>query len=589
MAKPIFTDIDPYIIEQIHAESTLLMDPASAVYTNRDLDLSKILMVGYDMDYTLAVYHKQPMEQLQYVLSIEALIHRYNYPQEIRTLVYDPSMVMRGLVVDKRRGHLLKLDAHGQTWRGMHGRRQLSQLEIDTLYKDARIRIGSEEYPTLDTLFAMPEASLYCNLIDFFDSRKLRGESLEQDPDVALIFDHVRNAIDGIHADGTLKTVIMKDPAQYISSDPKIALTLHRLRSVGKKIFLLTNSHWDYTNAVMTHILAGKMPEYTSWRSYFDIVIVGAQKPAFFTTALPMFELAEEADGAKPRLIPTVGKTFERTKIYQGGSIKAFEALSHIHGGEILYVGDHIYGDILRSKKESMWRTCLVLDELPGEIQLSINYAHDMDALAELDAERFSLDIKTGQRRALLAHLEAAIHLSSNEPMPEPTLNRLYAIARTVRREIDTAKKLSRELDMRAREKEEELERRFHPIWGRLLREHNELSRFGAQVTYYACIYTGHVANFLQFSPMHIFRSPSELMAHDRTLLKSVQVRHARHHKNETHFRSDLLPGGDRSKSKGKASTKSRKSPIFKHEIYKEGNKLENRIRVANTNETNQK
>ena len=35
---------------------------------------------------------------------------------------------------------------------------------------------------------------------------------------------------------------------------------------------------------------------------------------------------------------------------------------------QVLYVGDHIYGDILRSKKTLGWRTMLVVPELETEL-----------------------------------------------------------------------------------------------------------------------------------------------------------------------------------------------------------------------------
>lgn len=36
----------------------------------------------------------------------------------------------------------------------------------------------------------------------------------------------------------------------------------------------------------------------------------------------------------------------------------------------MLYVGDHIYGDILRSKKTLGWRTMLVVPELDTELDI---------------------------------------------------------------------------------------------------------------------------------------------------------------------------------------------------------------------------
>ena len=35
---------------------------------------------------------------------------------------------------------------------------------------------------------------------------------------------------------------------------------------------------------------------------------------------------------------------------------------------QVLYVGDHIYGDVLRSKKALGWRTMLVIPELETEL-----------------------------------------------------------------------------------------------------------------------------------------------------------------------------------------------------------------------------
>ncbi len=54
--------------------------------------------------------------------------------------------------------------------------------------------------------------------------------------------------------------------------------------------------------------------------------------------------------------------------IYQGGNAKKFTEQLNVRGDEILYIGDHIYGDILRLKKDCNWRTALVVEELGQEI-----------------------------------------------------------------------------------------------------------------------------------------------------------------------------------------------------------------------------
>lgn len=39
-------------------------------------------------------------------------------------------------------------------------------------------------------------------------------------------------------------------------------------------------------------------------------------------------------------------------------------------GKDILYIGDHIFGDILKSKKRKGWRTFLVIPELAEELHV---------------------------------------------------------------------------------------------------------------------------------------------------------------------------------------------------------------------------
>lgn len=54
----------------------------------------------------------------------------------------------------------------------------------------------------------------------------------------------------------------------------------------------------------------------------------------------------------------------------QGGSSRHLHAMLGVtSGSQVLYVGDHIYGDILRSKKQIGWRTMLIIPELAVELE----------------------------------------------------------------------------------------------------------------------------------------------------------------------------------------------------------------------------
>lgn len=531
MVTPVqFSPIHNDVLQLIQDRGPISLDPANAVYTNRDLDLSAIQLVGFDMDYTLAVYKKAPMEELQYKLTVERLISQYHYPESIRSLAYDPLLVTRGLVVDKKRGHLFKMDDHSHVWRAMHGKRLLNEEEIEACYLNTKIKIGTPQFASLDSLFAMPESSLYCNLLDHFEhlyiNKKPIGplevtphaqSKVEGPVDTWKLFDDVRSAIDSIHSDGSLKSIITQNLDAYIVRDKNLAITLHKLRSTGKRLFLLTNSYFNYTQDVMSYLLNNQLEEYNNWRSYFDIIIVGGKKPEFFVAQNPFYELDLEADLENPPERLATGDTFERNKVYLGGNIHDFEKRAHCKGEHILYVGDHIYGDIVRSKKESLWRTCLVIEELPQEIHHWLESAQEIRALFDQENQRASLDSLIGNRRVLLAHLEAL--LNEKNKLSHDQTQLVHQTARTVRLENDQAKRQVKELDAQIAIAQETLERRFHPIWGRLLTEHGELSRFGEQVTSYACIYTSQVANLLQYSPQQSFKAASEAMSHEKVLL----------------------------------------------------------------------
>jgi 5'-nucleotidase len=46
------------------------IERARQVFVNRNLRMSKVEVVGFDMDYTLAIYHMRRIEQLSYDLTL---------------------------------------------------------------------------------------------------------------------------------------------------------------------------------------------------------------------------------------------------------------------------------------------------------------------------------------------------------------------------------------------------------------------------------------------------------------------------------------------------------------------------------------
>jgi len=134
--------------------------------------------------------------------------------------------------------------------------------------------LGSKRYRIFDTLFDLPEGCIFAGLVQLKDS----GHDLDH-IDYIQMYEDIRRAVDTLHADGTLKTKIMANLDEYFIKDSNLVPTLKKFRSVGKQLFLLTNSEADYTAAVMNHLIGGPAG---SWEKFFDLVVCFARKPSFF-------------------------------------------------------------------------------------------------------------------------------------------------------------------------------------------------------------------------------------------------------------------------------------------------------------------
>ena len=549
------------------------------IFCNRNLRMDQVELIGFDMDYTLALYHQERLEQLSITLTLAKLVEKHGYPDEIRALHYDPQWAIRGLMVDRQLGNVFKMDRHSHVGRCFHGFRKLSPEERKQLYRNEKINLSSERYEWIDTLFGLPEAVMYVTIVDWFD--RTRPGQVDYDK----LFGDIRISIDEAHRDDTLKSVIRAEPEAFIVKDPDLAETLHKLRSSGKKLFLCTNSLYDYTDAVMSFLLNGARTPYPSWRNYFDVVVVGAAKPAFFQEQRPFVPI----DPVSGKPLHQEVKAFTRDRVYQGGNVMTFEELTGIRGENVLYVGDHIYGDILRLRKQRTWRTAMVIQELDREIQVSERLEgqiRDLDLLdrrhrnleSEIDFQ--ALRLKRLQRLAedanalvaanliappapsvaalaagasvvaagpgpalpVAAALAASVTAAQGAPggfgLPEPVAGDpaavasaaparpLPAISPSLRARIEEARRQIKAhvdgLRDRARMMAEEVgmledatERAFNAYWGSILREGNEGSRFGEQVGDYADLYTSRVSNFLSYSPLRYFRAPRRAMPHE--------------------------------------------------------------------------
>jgi 5'-nucleotidase len=473
--------------------------PERQVFVNRNLRMDLIEAVGFDMDYTLAIYQLRELEELAFDLTVDRLVRHAGYPEVLRQARYDPAFVIRGLVVDKQQGNLFKMDRHNFVGRAYHGRRLIPDPALRRLYRDEKIHLSAARFAWIDTLFALPEACLFAEAIELLERS---GAPV----DYVALFDDIRESIDTVHRDGTLKTLVLADLPRYLVEDPELGAALHRLRSGGKRLFLLTNSMADYTETVMRHVLDGQLPEYPSWRKYFDAVVTGAQKPTFFSERRPLLLLGPDGQPAGE------AASLDRGRTYQGGDLARLEELLGTGGERVLYVGDHIYGDILRSKKSSLWRTCLVVEELESELRWLTGHRETLAALDRLERLRVRLEDAVASHRTALNQAERRLERGGQDG----TRPALDGERRRLKGELDLLRRALRETGARLDALDGALEAGVNRYWGLTFKEGNENSRFGEQVEDYACLYTSRVSNLGFYSPMERFRSPRATMPHER-------------------------------------------------------------------------
>lgn len=465
------------------------------VFCNRNLRLPSIGAIGFDLDHTLAHYANLPVETLAFDVTKRKLVEKKGYPEEILTLEYDPRFVIRGLVIDKRRGNILKTNHHNYVARAYHGRREIHTDERKKYYRRRPIRLSDPSFASVDTLFHLPEVYLYLMLVEILEQRK-NGKRV----DYGRIYDDVREMIDEGHRDGTIKSVIEADPGSFVRPDPRLGLTLEDFRRSGKKVFLLTNSEYRYTNVLLSYLLPDGEQGKSCWEEFFDLIVCDGGKPNFF------YNKSREAP-------PRVPGTRSATPVFSGGGAHFLEDFLGFNSDRIIYFGDHTYGDILRSKKSVGWRTAMVASELTFEIEAAEKAQPEVAKLATLNTlrERLDLDLlhlHREQRRLAMTLKNLAGSDAAIVARTQRRLVRLEDEQRRVEAEMQSAIQESRAL-------RKNVNNIFNSNWGSLFREGNETSRFGDQVEDFACLYTARVSNFLNYPPSFYFQAPVRLMPHE--------------------------------------------------------------------------
>jgi HAD superfamily 5'-nucleotidase-like hydrolase len=459
-------------------------NPMLGVYCNRTLNLKSIKAIGYDMDYTLVNYYSERWENRAYNYLKQYFLEA-GWP--VAHLSFDPNVACRGLIIDQQDGNIIKANRFGFIKQALHGSHFLNQEQLKKSYARTLIDLSEKRWIFLNTLFSLSEGCIYSQLVDLLDQKKIPMVLGYSD-----LYQKVVQVLEAAHMEGQVKAEIMADPEQFILLDPLIPQTLLDQKFSGKKIILITNSEWPYVNAMMQVAIDQFMPSGMKWKDLFDLVIVSARKPVFFTSNQGFFEIVTESGLLKPNHAP-----LEKGRCYYGGSALRLEEALGVSGDELLYVGDHMFADVHVTKNILRWRTALILKELEQEIAELQRFSQNEKALAQWMQQKEAIEQKLFLNRLQIqrgVEKEMQVRL-------EQEVSHLRAQLDQIDHEIGPLAKQAAGLS--------------NASWGLLMRAGNDKSYLAYQLERYADIYTSKVSNLMNVTPFAYLRSKRGLLPHE--------------------------------------------------------------------------
>lgn len=209
------------------------------------------------------------------------------------------------------------------------------------------------------------------------------------------------------------------------------------------------------------------------WKTYFDVIVVDAGKPLFFYEGTILRQVDTETG---TRQIGTHMGPLQSGKVYSGGSCDVFTKLIGAKGKDVLYIGDHIFGDILKSKKVRGWRTFLVVPELVQELHVWTDECQLFNQLQQLDIT--------------LGDLYKNLDSSAKE---KPDISQVRNKIREVTHKMDLA----------------------YGMLGSLFRSGSRQTFFSSQVVRYADLYAATFLNLIYYPFSYMFRASPSLLAHE--------------------------------------------------------------------------
>ncbi|EQC26819.1 hypothetical protein, variant [Saprolegnia diclina VS20] len=441
------------------------------IFANNQLRLEQIDVVGFDYDYTLCHYTVE-LQRLIYDMAKHTLVERYRYPDGLLALQFDPSFAIRGLAIDSEKALLCKISSHQKlSYTGVfRGRQRLSKAEILQLYDGSRhipILYRDRTMKPLNDLFSVAHACLFADVIQFFMDKSITFEprAVHEDMDAAIA---------DVHTSGRMHKAVVKNLPKYMEPNKKLRTLLERYTDEGEKLFVLTNSSFRYIDAGLKYMVGD------DWRKFFEITLVSAKKPDFYTRyrTFRLFDVDQRQVQwqAVTRLEPNC--------VYTQGSLRQLIMLKGWGGRRVLYIGDSLFSDLVEPNRILGWRTGAIIRELETEISIQSSDAYQALAYEHALVED------------LLRHMQR--HLYNDQYDENIALYNEYIAVHSLL--------------------QERMEALINPNFGSVFRVESHPSQFAFSAQRYVDVYSSRLKNLLEYPKTYTFFPERTRLPHDPTL-----------------------------------------------------------------------
>jgi hypothetical protein len=226
----------------------------------------------------------------------------------------------------------VRTDQFGTVREAWNAYEELSYDQIAAVYGGLPPLAPTTRLLPIDTFYSLADAAIFLSVT-------AATAGVGERVDAWL---RTRSAIDKIHSSGFVYEKIESAPRTFLPDAYTVEPLLAAIRDHGYAPFLVTNSPQRYADALLAALRAPAKA--------FTFAVYDARKPHFFHRA------------ESGPLTTSTGEFADNC--YSRGNLHELERVQRLHGLNILYVGDHIYGDIIRASRLRGWRTLLVVPEL---------------------------------------------------------------------------------------------------------------------------------------------------------------------------------------------------------------------------------